>query len=203
MSLYIGSLCKAAPLDAEGPPTDQGCHNRRFWMKMSVRTSFSSGCPPASAFTRGRGFTRGRDKASAWTRVRPRGHPCLSGHSLASARMHLRPLPLPPSPPLPPLPPSPRLSARTRKIIIIIIIIKLNFFWYLLPAWKERKKFTIYNFRFSIPKIPKLPELRGLHEKPREEEGFFGLVPLVTHPNSIPLLGGLTPKFLSLSLHSL
>jgi hypothetical protein len=38
--------------------------------------------------------------------------------------------------------------------------------------------------------------------KPREE-GFFGLVPLVTHPSSIPLLGGLTPKFLSLSLHSL
>jgi hypothetical protein len=32
--------------------------------------------------------------------------------------------------------------------------------------------------------------------KPREEEGFFGLVPLVTHPSSIPLLGGLTPKFL-------
>jgi hypothetical protein len=69
---------------------------------------------------------------------------------------------------------------------------------------EREKKFTIYNFRFSIPKIPKLPELSGLRgAKPREEEGFFGLVPLVTHPSSIPLLGGLTPKFLSLSLHSL
>jgi hypothetical protein len=37
----------------------------------------------------------------------------------------------------------------------------------------------------------------------QKEEGFFGLVPLVTHPSSIPLLGGLTPKFLSLSFHSL
>jgi hypothetical protein len=44
---------------------------------------------------------------------------------------------------------------------------------------------------------------RASRAKPREEEGFFGLVPLVTHPSSIPLLGGLTPKFLSLSLHSL
>jgi hypothetical protein len=50
-------------------------------MKMSVRTSFSSGRPRASAFTRGRDFTRGRGSVSARTRVpvgvdprtRPRG----------------------------------------------------------------------------------------------------------------------------------
>jgi hypothetical protein len=42
-----------------------------------------------------------------------------------------------------------------------------------------------------------------LRAKPQEEEGFLGLVPLVTHPSSIPLLGGLTPKFLSLSFLSL
>jgi hypothetical protein len=68
----------------------QGCYNGRFWMKMSVRTSFSSGRPPASAVTRKRGITRGHGKnrvrtvkiASARTRVdmrradavkRPRG----------------------------------------------------------------------------------------------------------------------------------
>jgi hypothetical protein len=65
--------------------------------------------------------------------------------------------------------------------------------------WLEKKK----KIRFSIfnsqdPRIPKTSRA-----KPREEEGFFGLVPLVTHPSSIPLLGGLTPKFLSLSFHSL
>jgi hypothetical protein len=31
----------------------------------------------------------------------------------------------------------------------------------------------------------------------------LGLVPLVTHPSSIPLLGGLTPMFLTLSFLSL
>jgi hypothetical protein len=55
-------------------------------------------------------------------------------------------------------------------------------------------------FQFSVfnPQVP-----RALRAKPREEEGFFGLVPLVTHPSSILLLGGLTPKLLSLSFHSL
>jgi hypothetical protein len=43
---------------------NQGCHNRRFWMKMSVRTSFSYGRPPASALTRGRGKNRVRANAA-------------------------------------------------------------------------------------------------------------------------------------------
>jgi hypothetical protein len=84
--------------------------------------------------------------------------------------------------------------------------------------------FSFFNFRFSVfnpqnpqnPQNPETPETpqtcrtprtprtpRAPRAKPREEEGFFGLVPLVTHASSIPLLGGLTPKFLSLSLHSL
>jgi hypothetical protein len=68
-----------------------------------------------------------------------------------------------------------------------------------LPAGKERKK----NVQFSVfnPQDPRAPQ--ASQAKPREEEGFFGLVPLVTHPSSIPLLGGLTPKFLSLFFHSL
>jgi hypothetical protein len=81
-------------------------------------------------------------------------------------------------------------------------------------AKKNLKKFLVVacskreekNVRFSVfnpqdPRDPRVP--RALRAKPREEEGFFGLVPLVTHPSSIPLLGGLTPKFLSLSFHSL
>jgi hypothetical protein len=61
---------------------------------------------------------------------------------------------------------------------------------------KIKKRFSVFN-----PQDPCAP--RALQAKPQEEEGFFGLVPLVTHPSSIPLFGGLTPKFLSLSLHSL
>jgi hypothetical protein len=77
---------------------------------------------------------------------------------------------------------------------------------------EREKKFTIYNLRFLVfnpqnprtPRTPRTPSTRrASRAKPREEEGFFGLVPLVIHPSSIPLLGGLTPKFLSLSLHSL
>jgi hypothetical protein len=65
----------------------------------------------------------------------------------------------------------------------------------------------MFDFRFSIPQDPQDPrdfhDPRAPRAKPREEEGFFGLVLLVTHPSSIPLLGCLTPKFLSLSFHSL
>jgi hypothetical protein len=71
-------------------------------------------------------------------------------------------------------------------------------------GWKRGQKI----FQFSIPKIPEFPELRGLCGRSREKKKVknllpFGLVPLVTHPSSIPLLGGLTPKFLGLSFHSL
>jgi hypothetical protein len=77
-------------------------------------------------------------------------------------------------------------------------------FLFVVVAGLERD--TIYNLQFSVfnpqnPQTPRAP--RALRAKPREEEGFFGLIPLVTHPSSIPLLGGLTPKFLSLSFHSL
>jgi hypothetical protein len=73
----------------------------------------------------------------------------------------------------------------------------------------EKRAKNISVFGFQSPRSPSSPSqrvpraLRASRAKPREEEGFFGLVPLVTHPSSIPLLGGLTPKFLSLSFHSL
>jgi hypothetical protein len=69
-------------------------------------------------------------------------------------------------------------------------------------CWKREEK----NIRFLVfnPQDPQDPQdPRASRAKPQEEEGFFGLVPLVTYPSSIPLLGGLTPKFLSLSFHSL
>jgi hypothetical protein len=59
-------------------------------------------------------------------------------------------------------------------------------------GWKRERKISVFN-----PQDP-----RASRAKP-QEEGFFGLVLLVTHPSSIPLLGGLIPKSLSLSLHSL
>jgi hypothetical protein len=91
-----------------------------------------------------------------------------------------------------------------KKIIIIIKIKKINFFSVVVAGLEREKRFTIYGFQSpKSPKSPKPRALRASRAKPREEEGFFGLVPLVTHPSSIPLLGGLTPTFLSLSLHSL
>jgi hypothetical protein len=138
---------------------------------MSVRTSFSSRRPTASAFTRGRG------SASVRTRVTRPHSRYPRGRGTASARMRKRE------------------KNKLKKYFFIY------FFWYLLPAWKGRN-----NFQFSIfnPQNPRnLRAPRASQAQPQEEEGFFGLVPLVTHPSSIPLLGGLTPKFLSLSLHSL
>jgi hypothetical protein len=49
---------------------NQGCHNGHLWMKMSVRTSFSSGRPPVSAFTRGRGCASGRPRGHRPARMR-------------------------------------------------------------------------------------------------------------------------------------
>jgi hypothetical protein len=100
-------------------------------------------------------------------------------------------------------------SARTRAVVCtdalpaslprkfnLIYFILLFIIYYLLLLWAGKENFF---FRFSVfnPQDP-----QALWAKPREE-GFFGLVPLVTHLSSILFLGGLTPKFLSLSFHSL
>jgi hypothetical protein len=78
----------------------------------------------------------------------------------------------------------------------------VEIFLIVVASWKRREKILRFSvFNPQDPQDPRVP--RALQAKPREEEGFFGLVPLVTHPSSIPLLGGLTPKFLSLSFHSL
>jgi hypothetical protein len=56
-------------------------------------------------------------------------------------------------------------SSREKKIK------KNNFFWLLLPARKEGKKY--FSFRFSIPKFPEFPELRGLRRRSREKKKVF------------------------------
>jgi hypothetical protein len=97
-------------------------------------------------------------------------------------------------------PPSGTPSGRRQVEKIKIKIIYL--FLVVVAGWKRgQKKFQFSVFNPQDPRVPRAP--RASRAKPREEEGFFGLVPLVTHPSSIPLLGGLTPKFLSLSFHSL
>jgi hypothetical protein len=84
---------------------------------------------------------------------------------------------------------------------------KISFLFYFIfgcycPLEKRAKNISVFNPQDpQDPRVPRAP--RASRAKPREEEGFFGLIPLVTHPSSIPLLGGLTPKFLSLSFHSL
>jgi hypothetical protein len=98
-----------------------------------------------------------------------------------------------------------RADARKNKIYFYSInLIYFYFYFYfyffvIIAGWKiEKKKFRFLVFNPQAPRAP-----RTSRAKLREEEDFFGLVPLATHPSSIPLLGGLTPKFLSLSFHSL
>jgi hypothetical protein len=162
-------------------------------MKISVRPSAririyprTRQCDSADAGPRERGPT----PAQTW-----RGRTSLPS-PLASSP--------PPSPSLPPL-----CYPHGREFfyfLFILFILFLKFFLVVVTDLERENFFTIYNFRFSVfnPQTPRTPRaLRASRAKPREEEGFFGLVPLVTHPSSIPLLGGLTPKFLSLSLQSL
>jgi hypothetical protein len=104
----------------------------------------------------------------------------LPGRKNASARTWCVRADAPPSP----LPPSPLLSVRTLGCVHADATNKINkffyffyFFFLVVVADLEReKKFTIYNFRFSIPKIPKLPklpELYGLRGRSREKKKVF------------------------------
>jgi hypothetical protein len=88
---------------------------------------------------------------------------------------------------------------RSKNFYFYFLIFFLNIFLVVVAGWKREKRILVFN-----PQDPQAPQaLWASRAKPREEEGNFSLVPLVTDPSSIPLLGGLTPKFLSLSLHSL
>jgi hypothetical protein len=87
----------------------------------------------------------------------------------------------------------------------LFLFIYLFIYLVVVADWKRGEKiFRFLVFNPQDPQDPQDPQApRTSRAKLREEEGFFGLVSLVTHPSSIPVLGGLTPKFLSLSFHSL
>jgi hypothetical protein len=133
--------------------------------------------------------------ASMQTRLRVRANTsasarmrlCSCGRIGASGRTCLcvptsLPLALPRTPSPSPVPPRSPCLTSARKLGKIKIKI--------LVAGLKREE---TNVRFSVfnPQDPQAP--RASRAKPQEEKGFFGLVPLVTHPSSIPLLGGLTP----------
>jgi hypothetical protein len=89
----------------------------------------------------------------------------------------------PPSPPLslPPfplsLPPSVvPASAWTRKIKIkikIYFILFFKFYLVVVAGLGRENFFSIFGFRFSIPKIPEIPELHRLREQSREKKKVF------------------------------
>jgi hypothetical protein len=118
-------------------------------------------------------WTLGCVRADAAQRPRGQGRPC--------GRISL-PSPLPPSlPPLPsPLSLPPLCCPRGRENKIKKNKNKNIFFYKLflvLVAGLEReKKISIFNFRFSIPKIPKIPkilELRELRGQSRKKKKVF------------------------------
>jgi hypothetical protein len=93
------------------------------------------------------------------------------------------PLSLPPSLPPSPLSLSPLYCPHGRenkiKIKIKNLFLFLQLFLVVVAGLEREKKFTIYNFRFSIPKIPKLPklpelpELYGLRRRSHEKKKVF------------------------------
>jgi hypothetical protein len=112
--LHQGLGQEAMSPDQETAGFLQGCHNGRFWMKMSVRTS-------ADAHPRPHLPANAVKTASARMQqcVRADAHIDLHGRIFASARTWGVRADAPPSPPLsfpppPPLPPSPLLSPRLR-----------------------------------------------------------------------------------------
>jgi hypothetical protein len=135
------------------------------------------------------GRTDGRTMAIelpvTWTRTVASVIKLPGGKTLASARTHSFPSsPSSPSRELPSPSPTdavccPDADVPKKQIFYFLLF----FFLVVVAGLKREKKISVFN-----PRDPRA--------KPREEEGFFGLVPLVTHPSSIPLLGCLTPKFL-------
>jgi hypothetical protein len=87
-------------------------------------------------------------------------------------------------------------------LFLFFIYLFIYFYLFILGSCCQLEKRKKINSVFGPqdPQDPRAPWASWV--KPREEEGFFSLVPLVTHPSSIPLLGGLIPKFLSLSFQS-
>jgi hypothetical protein len=131
----------------------QGCHNGRFWMKMSVWTSFSFRRPS------GHPSRHPHLPADAVLPQRPCGRWNASARTWVFARTHLLPLPLS----LSLLPSAVPASAPTRKKKLNLFILFLFFLFLVVVAGLERgKKISIFKFQFSVfgfqsPKSPKSP----------------------------------------------
>jgi hypothetical protein len=138
----------------------QGCHKGRFWRKITVQTSARVRVYPADAVLPADGFLPSANAVktgSVWT--------------LECVRADASPSPLPPSPP-PLCCPHGRgaASARTRKEK------EKKSFLVVVAGLEREKQFSIFGFRFSIPKIPELPELpalRGLRGQSYEKKKVF------------------------------
>jgi hypothetical protein len=95
--------------------------------------------------------------------------------------MHLPPFLTPSLPfplPSPSLPSAVRVDAGlcprgSEKFFLKSFFFFLNFFFVVVAGLEREKKFTIFGFRFSIPEILELPELRGLRGRSREKKKVF------------------------------
>jgi hypothetical protein len=147
-----------------------------FGGKLPSGRPFRPDIRPRPHLSHGRGFTRGRVltiRRRGKNRVRADASPSppLPSPPLPSPSLPFPPLPSlpPPSPSLPPLPPSlPPLYCprRCEKIKLK----KINFFLVVVAGLERENFFTIFGFRFSIPKIP---ELRGLCGRSHEKKKVF------------------------------
>jgi hypothetical protein len=120
---------------------------------------------------------RGHERICVDSHMRPRGRTRVCADIGLSARTSSPPSPLAPSP-LPPLPPSLRThsaSVRTRekKYFIFYFIFSLGSCCRLGRNTIYNLQCTIYNFRFSIPKIPKISKLRELRGRSHEKKKVF------------------------------
>jgi hypothetical protein len=143
-------------------------------------------------------YPRGHADAFARTKARPRGHRRVRVD--APMHSHL----LAPRPPLYPLarPASGSCGWAVASTRTLEKKLKICFLFLVAGLKRKEKNVRISVFGFQSPRFPRSPSSAGFASEAARRRRFFGLVPLVTHPSSIPLLGGLTPKFLSLSFHS-
>jgi hypothetical protein len=124
-----------------------------------------SGRPFRPRLSRGRGFIRGRVFTvyrRGKNRVRMDAHVRADAAQRPRGRISLPPLP---SPPLPSPPPSPSLPSTVRadaRNFIYLFLILILIFLVFVAGLERENFFSIFNFQFSIPKIPKIHELRGL-----------------------------------------
>jgi hypothetical protein len=143
----------------------QGCHKGRFWRKITIQTSARIRVYPADAVFPADGFLPSADAVKTTSaRTQP--------NVRADMGVRSAPMSLPPSPPLPsPLSLLPLCCTRGRE--------KNNnnkFFLVVVAGLEREKKFTIFGFRFEIPKTPKIPELaalRGLRGRSRNKQKVF------------------------------